>query len=293
VHLLDRGAAPASSGRKATKSGESLRRGFETPPPRTCRLIRSTTAFCRRRLSHLNAHCPPPPSPLIPTAPISTTRDNIITPTRPLQHPGCPRNMPSQGYERVRWPGYPRRFSLDPAHDATAQPWHRSRRTRPTDRTTQVAAQDEDDSQVASLSAQQWPPASPPPSFHSRASSPNGTSRRVLAEDPAPSEEDRTLADTFDSDSDDDDDEHDGRDDRQRLMRGNPQPEDDPPVTPGMPRRLTELPVFNPQAQSNGRVYGGGNGGVWANLSAKPTRGEDAEEKPPVRITPLEHQAMC
>jgi len=144
-----------------------------------------------------------------------------------------------------------------------------------------VAAQDEDDSQVASLSAQQWPPASPPPSFHSRASSPNGTSRRLLAEDPAPSEEDRTLADTFDSDSDDDDDEHDGRDDRQRLMRGNPQPEEDEPVTPGIQRRVTELPVFNPQAQSNGRVYGGGNGGVWANLSAKPTRGEDAEEKPP------------
>ena len=180
--------------------------------------------------------------------------------------------MPSQGYERVRWPGY------SPAHACRSTRCDcatlASPETHETNKTTQVAAQDEDDSQAASLSAQQWPPASPPPSFHSRASSPNGTSRRLLAEDPAPPEEDRTLADTFDSDSDDDDDEHDGRDDRQRLMRGNPQPEEDEPVTPGIQRRVTELPVFNPQAQSNGRVYGGGNGGVWANLSAKPTRGE-------------------
>jgi hypothetical protein len=150
----------------------------------------------------------------------------------------------------------------------------------PSQRYERVAAQDEDDSHASSTSAQQWPPASPPPSFHSRASSPNGISRRLLAEDPAANEEDRTLADTFDSDSDDDDD---NGDDRQRLMRGNPQTEQEPP-TPGIQRRVTELPVFNTQAPSSGRVYGGGNGGVWANLSAKPTRGEDAEEKPPVRI---------
>jgi hypothetical protein len=151
-----------------------------------------------------------------------------------------------------------------------------------TNASTQVAAQDEDESPQRLQAGQQWPPASPPPSFHSRASSPNGTSRRLLSEDPAPNEEDRTLADTFDSDSDDDDD-NDGRDDRQRLMRGTPRTEDEP-VAPGIQRRVTELPVFNTQAPSSGRVYGGGNGGVWANLSAKPTRGEDAEEKPPVRI---------
>jgi hypothetical protein len=145
-----------------------------------------------------------------------------------------------------------------------------------------VAAQDEEESPQRLQSGQQWPPASPPPSFHSRASSPNGTSRRLLSEDPTPNEEDRTLADTFDSDSDSDDDDNDGRDDRQRLMRGNPRTEDEP-VAPGIQRRVTELPVFNTQAPSSGRVYGGGNGGVWANLSAKPTRGEDAEEKPPVR----------
>jgi len=150
----------------------------------------------------------------------------------------------------------------------------------------QVAGDDEDDrSPVSSRGAQQWPPASPPPSFHSRASSPNGTSRRLLADDPLTNEEDRTLADTFDSDSDDDED-GDGRDDRQRLMRGNPQVEE--PVAPGIQRRVTEIPVFNTQTPSSGRVYGGGNGGVWANLSAKPTRGEDAEEKPPVRSDMLQ-----
>jgi hypothetical protein len=150
-----------------------------------------------------------------------------------------------------------------------------------TDSAAQVAAQDEDDSR-SSQPGQQWPPASPPPSFHSRAPSPNGTSRRLLSEDPIANDEDRTLADTFDSDSDSDD-ENDGRDDRQRLMRGTPQAEEEAPPAPGIQRRMTELPVFNTQAPSSGRVYGGGNGGVWANLSAKPTRGEDAEEKPPVR----------
>ena len=145
-----------------------------------------------------------------------------------------------------------------------------------------VAAQDDDESPRTSQPGQQWPPASPPPSFHSRASSPNGTSR-LLSEDPIRNDEDRTLADTFDSDSEDEED-SDGRDDRQRLMRGTPQTED-APVAPGIQRRVTELPVFNTQTPSSGRVYGGGNGGVWANLSAKPTRGEDAEEKPPVRTS--------
>ncbi|KAH7346004.1 metal homeostatis protein bsd2 [Pyrenochaeta sp. MPI-SDFR-AT-0127] len=143
-----------------------------------------------------------------------------------------------------------------------------------------VAAHDEDDSPTTCLSTQQWPPASPPPSFRSQTSSPaNGASRHLLSDDPLANDEDRTLADTFDSDSDDDED-GDGRDDRQRLMRGNPPPEE-AQVPPGIQRRVTELPVFNTQAPASGRVYGGGNGGVWANLSAKPTRGEDAEEKPP------------
>ncbi|KAH9862303.1 hypothetical protein IAQ61_010506 [Plenodomus lingam] len=132
---------------------------------------------------------------------------------------------------------------------------------------------------------QQWPPASPPPSFRSRASSPNATATsraHLLSDDPLTNDEDRTLADTFDSDSDDDED-GDGRDDRQRLMRGNPTSTDGQDRPQEMQRRVTELPAFSPTAQAppGGRVYGGGNGGVWANLSAKPTRGEDAEEKPP------------
>jgi hypothetical protein len=182
--------------------------------------------------------------------------------------------MPSQGYERVR-----RLSSSDPScargpltytgdNDANSH--------------LQVAGNEEDDSPVISTGAQHWPPASPPPSFHSRASSPNnGASRRLLSDDPLTNEEDRTLADTFDSDSDEDED-GDGRDDRQRLMRGNPSQADEEPLTPTVQRRVTEIPTFNTQAPTSGRVYGGGNGGVWANLSAKPTRGEDAEEKPPV-----------
>ncbi|KAI8939508.1 hypothetical protein NX059_003279 [Plenodomus lindquistii] len=153
-----------------------------------------------------------------------------------------------------------------------------------------VAAQDEEDTPVTSLSsstAQQWPPASPPPSFRSRASSPNatGASRHLLSDDPLTHDEDRTLADTFDSDSSDDED-SDGRDDRQRLMRGNPTPasDDDDVPAPGIQRRVTDLATFTAAqvpAAAGGRVYGGGNGGVWANLSAKPTPGQDAEEKPP------------
>lgn len=187
--------------------------------------------------------------------------------------------MPSQGYERVRCP---KSSDASGARVAPVQALH----DRRTDTLRQVAAQDDDESPVDPRPGQQYPsvPASPPPSFHSRASSPTGTSRRLLSDDPLASNEDRTLADTFDSDSDDDDDE-DGRDDRQRLMRGNPQP-DEPESPHSIQRRVTDLPVFNTQAPAaTGRVYGGGNGGVWANLSAKPTRGEDAEEKPPVCAT--------
>lgn len=188
--------------------------------------------------------------------------------------------MPSQGYERVRWAPSPApRHALRANRRLTAD---------------QVANNDDADADSPVTSQQQWPPASPPPSFHSRASSP--TSRRLLSDDPLAHSDDRspdptphqdraqdrTLADTFDSDSDDDED-GDGRDDRQRLMRGNPQHDDDAPPPPGIQRRVTELPTFNTQTPASGRVYGGGNGGVWANLSAKPTRGEDLEEKPPVR----------
>jgi hypothetical protein len=216
----------------------------------------------------------------LPTTPAASLR---LPPHRAI-HSARPRpsNMPSQGYERVR--------CRSPSHPPCARgPLSRTRHDD-ADRSLQVAGDDDHDSSPSPVTAhgtQQWPPASPPPSFHSRASSPNGgASRRLLSDDPLANDEDRTLADTFDSDSDDDED-ADGRDDRQRLMRATPRP-DDEPATPGIQRRVTEIPVFNTQTPSSGRVYGGGNGGVWANLSAKPTRGEDAEEKPPVRASTLQ-----
>ncbi|KAK7546689.1 metal homeostatis protein bsd2 [Phyllosticta citricarpa] len=159
-----------------------------------------------------------------------------------------------------------------------------------------LSANDEDDHvenapAAASTLTQHHPiPSSPPPSFHSRSSSPRPK---------APTTADRELEDTFASPSDDDesDDEHDGPDDRQRLMRGQPESSRDPSsdggesssqrrtLAPPRPieRRVTQLPAFVPSANANGRVVGGGvgNDGVFANLSAKPTRGEEVEEKPP------------
>lgn len=161
-------------------------------------------------------------------------------------------------------------------------------------RYTQIAGNDDEDNTASSSPQPPFPiPASPPPSFHSRASSPSGgASRRLLSDDPLTTDADRTLADTFDAESDSDDE--DAVDDRQRLMRGNPEDaqsndDDDVDLRRGsLPRRVTQLPTFVPQTipqAPSGRVVGGGqNDGVFANLSAKPTRGEDAEEKPPVRV---------
>ena len=160
---------------------------------------------------------------------------------------------------------------------------------------SQIAEQDEDEALSPVDSHLQHPhpiPSSPPPSFHSRASSPSAASRRLLSDDPLDNEADRTLADTFDNDSDNSDDEEDGMDDRQRLMRGQPEAQSDETTQndnprQGIQRRVTQLPVFQqpaPGARSS-RIYGGGqNDGVWANLSAKPQRGDDVEEKPPVCI---------
>lgn len=125
-------------------------------------------------------------------------------------------------------------------------------------------------------------PNSPPPSFHSRASS---RDRRGV--DPA-------LADAFDTDGDDSDDD---ADDRQRLVRAdstqasrdasrNPSSESRPQPE----RHVTQLP---PTASTTAggpttpfRIYGSGiqNEGVFSNLTAKPERGgEVKEEQPPVR----------
>ena len=162
----------------------------------------------------------------------------------------------------------------------------------------QVATQDDAASPVtptSPLPPQHSIPNSPPPSFRSHASSPQSRRHSVSSHDPLRSEAERTLADTFDAPSDDDEDEHseNGGDDRQRLIRGNPSTSnggeaDDEDVRPGrIQRRVTELPTFvpSPAPGANGPVYGGGNSvhdGVFANLSAKPTRGEELDEKPPV-----------
>lgn len=153
-------------------------------------------------------------------------------------------------------------------------------------RYSQIAEHDDDESSPTNPQPPYPIPASPPPSFHSRASSPTGASRRLLSDDPLAHENDHTLEDAFGAESDDDEDD-DGGDDRQRLMRGNPESQresnEGENIRQGIQRRVTQLPVFNTQAPSGGRIYGGGqNDGVWANLSAKPTRGEEVEEKPPV-----------
>ncbi|KEF62050.1 uncharacterized protein A1O9_00022 [Exophiala aquamarina CBS 119918] len=113
-------------------------------------------------------------------------------------------------------------------------------------------------------------PYSPPPSFRSRTSSPS--SRRLLAQDPLAHDPDHDLQDAFD-DGEASDAENDG-DDRQRLMRAEPATPL-PPTT--VERRVTELPAFRPMPSSASRP----TDGVFANLSAKPERGEQLEEKPP------------
>lgn len=140
---------------------------------------------------------------------------------------------------------------------------------------------------------------SPPPSFHSRASSPS--SRRLLSsDDPIASEAERTLADTFDDGSDSDDDGNNNGDDRRRLMRTNTaHSEIEQRVVydgdrPGLPRTVTRFPgaeappaAFNVPARPNPPASisrGIVNDGVFANLNAKPERGEKLEEQPPVRL---------
>ncbi|KAK5198051.1 hypothetical protein LTR99_009468 [Exophiala xenobiotica] len=126
-------------------------------------------------------------------------------------------------------------------------------------------------------------PSSPPPSFRSRASSP--TSRRLLNQDPLSTEAHRDLEDTFD-DGEASDEENDG-DDRQRLMRAEPPtarqdaaspriPAVEAPPVPTIERRVTELPAFRPMPTSTRATDG-----VFANLSAKPERGEQLDDKPP------------
>jgi hypothetical protein len=139
-----------------------------------------------------------------------------------------------------------------------------------------VATSDDADHEEGHYAASQHVPNSPPPSFRSHASSP------VLRHDPLRSDADRELHDTFDSPSDDEgSDSEDEGDDRRRLVRGEALIDTPGQIALPVETRVAQIPVTY-----SGRVMGGGNGndGVFANLSAKPTRGEDLDEKPPVRI---------
>lgn len=146
-------------------------------------------------------------------------------------------------------------------------------------------------------------PSSPPPSFRSNDSTPRashtGAHRRTNSQ---PRDD---LADAFDADGSDSERENDG-DDRQRLMRGTPSASAASPgsATPAGGAQtdgaiqLSEAPAApRPvgQAPIQGRVYGGGSGdGVWANLSAKPERGEKLiEEFPPVCYADLPLLNFC
>lgn len=167
----------------------------------------------------------------------------------------------------------------------------------------QVNAHDEDDNNDSPVNPRSNDPlpSSPPPSFRSRASSPS--SRHVPSQDPLASQADQTLADTFDDGEGSD--AEDGGDDRQRLMRGHPESpasndnaaarsgqEDQRPTV--VQRRLTELPVFTPLVAGARTAVGGArstNDGVFANLAAKPERGDKGEEKPPVSLSLL-HQHL-
>ena len=165
----------------------------------------------------------------------------------------------------------------------------------------QVSANDEDPSpeHLGRSSTAESIPSSPPPSFRSRASSPS--SRRLLSSDPIASEAERTLADTFDDGSDSDDDENRQGDDRQRLMRASTNlSEAEQRVVhdgdrPNLSTTATRLPGQVPPATNvPTRPYTGGapfssfshsNDGVFANLNAKPERGEKLEEQPPVSLS--------
>ncbi|MCJ1405584.1 hypothetical protein MMC11_008812 [Xylographa trunciseda] len=137
-------------------------------------------------------------------------------------------------------------------------------------------------------------PSSPPPSFRSRASSPS--SQRLIPRDHSTSDADRTLADTFDDGEASDDDADNEGDDRQRLMRrASPTQEDrsihggSTPQTQTTTGEQANSAIANNQAASvrappSGTAYStfsSSNDGVFANLNAKPERGEKTEDQPP------------
>ncbi|CAK7230165.1 hypothetical protein SBRCBS47491_007493 [Sporothrix bragantina] len=180
-----------------------------------------------------------------------------------------------------------------------------------------VNAQDDDDHNTNShnqnnnlISPSLGVPNSPPPSFHSRASSqspPGGRGRRTGPVDPA-------LADAFDTDGDNNDDDDsdsddDNADDRQRLVRSRDalrpmrapawmttpsgdssdsasSPQQTPSTstaTPPPTRRPAPATTSTTATPTTGRVYGGGiqSDGVFSNITARPEPGEEKDELPP------------
>ncbi|MCJ1359156.1 MAG: hypothetical protein MMC33_009156 [Icmadophila ericetorum] len=151
-----------------------------------------------------------------------------------------------------------------------------------------IPGQEQEDSQNTT-------PNSPPPSFRSRASSLVSRHRNQPSHDsPAV---DRTLADTFDTGDGSDDDDAPDDDDRQRLIRSPTastiDPRSDVSERPdGLQRRITELPTNSATTRYNSInrnrptgastvTFSSSNDGVFANLDAKPERGEKLEEQPP------------
>ena len=96
------------------------------------------------------------------------------------------------------------------------------------------------------------------------------------------------MNDAFDAPSDDDEDEH---EDERRLISSRRTSSDSPtspserPRPPIPERTVTQIPVFTPNPTTTfNRLMGSSssaNDGVFANITAKPRAGDDADEKPP------------
>jgi len=103
----------------------------------------------------------------------------------------------------------------------------------------------------------------------------------LLAQDPLENHPDHDLEDAFD-DGEASDAENDG-DDRQRLMRADPATSRSSQTNitshSNVERPVAPLPTFRPMPMPSSTSRP--TDGVFANLSAKPERGEQLEEKPP------------
>lgn len=137
-------------------------------------------------------------------------------------------------------------------------------------------------------------PTSPPPSFRSQASSP--TLLRHSPRDDV-SSVDQTLADTFDDGQASDDDADNVGDDRQRLMQGTRVSQENQSVSAtavvlsqvsaeqdgnSNPRVNPAVSTPTQSSATSYTAFSSSNDGVFANLNAKPERGEKNEDQPPV-----------